>query len=237
MNLPERLRVLFGGTRRRGWRKDVHIPARVVLPSGSTMPVEITEASPSGFRMRSPRRFPRGRVVALLLPTPPPGPEVLEVPIEIRWNRKVQSVGGFRYRCGGQFCSMPDDVRRMMAEYLLVTPGFELREIVEKRHHARLVQNARVGGEQMVVRDVSASGVGLLSKTLFEVGDTVEIVLNLGGAIPCRGEVLWSRPTSNPKIFHVGVKFLDLDERLRQDLVLSIDEMIRQARLGTDEED
>lgn len=236
MSLSALLRLL-GGERRRGWRKDVNVPAQLVLPSGSAMPVEITEASPTGFRMRSPKRFPTRRTLYLLLPMPPPGPEWLEVPVEIRWNRQVQAVGSFRYRSGGRFSDMTDHVRRKMAERLLISPGFEMADVAEKRRAARLVQSAQVAGQEMAVRDISATGVGLVSRKAVAVGETVEIVLNLGHPVRCRGTVVWSRPTSNARAFQLGVHFLDLDKQLQSDLIEAVGAMIKEAREGLPDDD
>lgn len=236
MSLSALLRLL-AGERRRGWRKDVNVPAQIILPSGAGLPVEITEASPTGFRMRAPRRFPTKKQLYLLLPMPPPGPEWLEVPIELRWNRQIQATGAFRYRSGGRFSDMPDHVRRKMAERLLINPGFEMSDVAEKRRAQRLVQAAHVAGQEMAVRDISATGVGLLSRKAVAVGETVEIVLNLGHPVRCMGTVVWSRPTSNARAFQLGVHFLDLDKKLQADLVEAVDGMIRDAREGVGEDD
>lgn len=230
MSWMDLVRNLLGRPRRRGWRKDVRLPVQILLPSGAPRPAEITEASPTGFRLRTTEKHPTGRVLTMVLQGTPPRGENLEVPVEIRWNRQVHSVGGFRFRAGGQFCVMSDELRRKVAERLLNSPGLEMVDGSEKRRHVRVLQNARVGNQDMVVRDISATGVGLLSRTPHQVGEVLELVLNLDGPVPCRGTVVRSVRSSDPRVFELGLEFVDLGPRLQADLVASIDAMIDQAR-------
>lgn len=231
MSWIEQFERLLSKERRRGWRKPVRVPVQVVLKDDTAFGCELTEASPSGFRVRSPRKMPTNQLLQLRFPGRRYKGELLEVPAEFVWNRSVQVVGGLPYRCGGRFMPMTDRLRERLAERLLITSGLELVQSIEKRKNTRLMQHATIGKEKLVVRDISLEGVGLLAQRAPAMGERVEVVVNPSEPIRCEGQVIWSRPALGGHAHYVGVRFENLSEATREALVAHLSEMIQKDGL------
>lgn len=218
MNWLDQVETLLAGERRRTWRKRIRVPVQVVLPDDTVVGCELTEASPHGFRVRSPRRLPKGRLLTLRFPGKRYAGQFLEVPAEIVWNRS-RPLGPLRFRCGGAFLPMTPRARQRLADRLLLTSGVQLVEVVEKRREGRLAQHAAIGREKLVVRDISANGVGLLSQNALELGSRVEVVVNPEEPIRCEGVVVWCRSALGGHAWYVGVRFDELRPDVRKALV------------------
>lgn len=226
MNWLEQVETLLAGERRSTWRKRIRVPVQVVLPDDSVAGCELTEASPHGFRLRAPQRLPKGRLLTLRFPGKRYAGQFLEVPAEIVWNRRGP-MGPLRFRCGGTFLPMSPRARQRLAERLLLTSGVQLVEIVEKRREPRLAQHASIGREKLMVRDISATGVGLLSQDSLEVGSRVEVVVNPQEPIRCEGLVVWSRPALGGHAWYVGVRFDELRPDVRRALVRHLAQLLK----------
>ncbi|HXE72545.1 MAG TPA: PilZ domain-containing protein [Candidatus Nitrosotenuis sp.] len=231
MNWLSMLGRLIGGERRKGWRRKVKIPVQVALLN-SVLPCEMIEASPAGFRLRAPRKLPLKQVLYVRFPGKIysgayRGTE-LEVPVQILWNRHWQA-GSLAYRCGGRFDPMPQTTREFLAERLLLG-GVDLADDVsERRRHARAVRPAHIGDQELVIRDLSEAGAGLISLQEIPVGAVVEVALEVDEQpVLCTGKVLWSRPILEGEAFHVGVEFQSLSARARKHLVAAIAKMIQE---------
>ncbi len=73
--------------------------------------------------------------------------------------------------------------------------------------------------------DVSPTGVKIFLENELDVGQVVDMVLNLDddnfGSLKVRGEVMWCRPTENK--FAAGLRFLNLSEEQAEALVQYIE--------------
>lgn len=226
MNWLDQVETLLAGERRRTWRKRIRVPVQVMLPDDSVVGCELTEASPLGFRLRTPRSLPKDRLLTLRFPGKRYAGQFLEVPAEIVWNRK-RPMGPLRFRSGGKFLPMTDRARQRLAERLLLTSGVELVEVVEKRREGRLSQHASIGRDQLVVRDISSTGVGLLSQNSLPVGARVEVVVNPDEPIRCEGVVVWCRSALGGHAWYVGVRFDELRPDVQKGLVRHLARLLK----------
>lgn len=204
------------------------MPLQVLLPDGSLCGCELTEASPLGFRLRTPRRLPRRVALTLRFPSLREIGRFLDVPAEVLWNRSGL-LGPLRGRAGGRFLPMDEPLRERLAERLLVTSGVRLVDLAEKRREVRVLQPASPGRERLMVRDLSAGGVGLLAQHPVPLGGRMEIVIHPEEPILCPGEVVWCRPARGGHAWHLGVRFDPLPPEVREALARHLARMLRDA--------
>lgn len=216
---------------RRGWRKLVRMPVTVIEPDGRQTAGEIVESSPNGFQVRCPHKMSLNvplklRFMGIPYGEASKGSIVVEVPAEMVWNRK-ETVGAFPFLAGGRFMPASRDQWRDLCSVLLGGPGLEIAELDEQRSQGRLIYHGSIGDQDMVVRDVSESGAGLLVRHPVVPNARMEIELaGADGPFYCRGRVVRCKELLKGRIYHVGLAFEKLDRRTRDHLATFLADLL-----------
>lgn len=210
---------------RKGWRKPMRLPVWVIDAYEKQHGCELVEVSPNGFRLRTPHRLPTKKELILrfmLQAEDETGTygfarkgRTVEVPGEILWNRR-EGVGALTRLAGGRFLPMARDQWTALCELLLGGGGVDFADSDEHRSHGRLQYQDSLLGHDMIIRDVSESGAGLLTRQPVAVNSRLEIQLKGEDEdIHCRGRVVRCVELLPGKVFHVGLVFERLDKKTR----------------------
>lgn len=210
--------ILRRNSIRKGWREPVRIPVQVLEDNGTRHDCELVEASPTGFRLRASRRLPRGRQLVFRFSGASSGPDT-DIPGEILWTRKEGS-GPLSVQAGGRFSPEHDRDWRALCCLLLDGPGIDLADLDERRSHGRLVHQADLGGQDMVIRDISRGGAGLLVRQPVVVGTWMDLLLAENGTpLQLRGRVLRCQEIVRGSVYHLGLAFGAMDGPTAERLV------------------
>lgn len=92
----------------------------------------------------------------------------------------------------------------------------------ESRTDPRFVRSLRVRSPQLAGYqgnsvDLSESGMRLLGKGIFKMGDTIDLAFELddaaGTEVACKARICWLAPSHKDEWIAIGVKYIDLNER------------------------
>ncbi|MGI5843206.1 MAG: PilZ domain-containing protein [Candidatus Xenobium sp.] len=225
--------ILRRNSIRKGWREPVRMPVRVLEPGGAAHDCELVEASPLGFRLRAPRRLPRNqRLVFRFLCSATdttseglPG-GVIDIPGEVLWTRKEGS-GPLNVQSGGRFSLDHRSHWESLCRLLLHGPGIDMADLDERRSHGRMVHNQDLDGQDMVLRDISRGGAGLLVRQPVMVGSWLDLLLERGEEpLQLRGRVLRCQEIVRGSVYHVGLAFGMMDAETSQDLLTYLTELL-----------
>ena len=224
---------------RKGWRAPVRMPVWVIDDFKHQHVCELVEASPTGFRLRTAHKLPRGKELILRFFSGPSEEEsgrhgfarkgaMVDIPGEIVWVRK-EGVGAFSILAGGRFTAEGRKDWEALCEVLLHGPGIDVADLDEHRSHGRLTYQGSLGQQEMVIRDVSESGAGLLTRRSIPMGTRMEITLEARDfLVTCRGRVVRCQEILKGRVFHVGLDFEKLDRETRENLVRFLTDLLAQ---------
>ncbi len=206
--------ILRRNSIRKGWREPVRMPVRVMEQDGNTHDCELVEASPLGFRLRAPRRLPRNQplLFRFTCTSPDSKPEglpggVVDIPGEVLWTRKEGS-GALNVQAGGRFSLGHRSHWEGLCRLLLHGPGIDMADLDERRSHGRVVEHEDLDGQEMVLRDISRGGAGLLVRQPVVVGSWMDLLLEgEGEPLQLRGRVLRCQEIVRGSVYHVGLAF------------------------------
>jgi len=115
---------------------------------------------------------------------------VVDIPGEVLWTRKEGS-GALNVQAGGRFSL---DHRRhweSLCRLLLHGPGIDMADLDERRSHGRMVHDEDLESQDMVLRDISRGGAGLLVRQPVVVGSWMDLLLEREDEpLQLRGRVL-----------------------------------------------
>ncbi len=225
MSGPDLAGILRRNSIRKGWREPVRIPVKVLEGNGKKHDCELVEASPTGFRLRASRKLPRGR--QLLFRFSCGSAEAgTDLPGEILWTRK-EGTGPLNVQAGGRFAPEHGQDWRTLCCLLLDGPGIDLADLDERRSHGRLVHQADLGVQDMVIRDISRGGAGLLVRQPVVVGTWMDLLLeDDGGPLQLRGRVLRCQEIVRGSVHHLGLAFGMMDAQTSERLVAFLTDLL-----------
>jgi len=225
--------ILRRNSIRKGWREPVRMPVRVLEQGGTTHDCELVEASPLGFRLRAPRRLPRNQPLVFRFHCSPPDstPEglpggVVDIPGEVLWTRKEGS-GALNVQAGGRFSLDHRCHWESLCRLLLHGPGIDMADLDERRSHGRMVHDEDLESQDMVLRDISRGGAGLLVRQPVVVGSWMDLLLEREeDPLQLRGRVLRCQEIVRGSVYHVGLAFGMMDAGTGQDLLTYLTELL-----------
>jgi hypothetical protein len=225
--------ILRRNSIRKGWREPVRMPVRVLEPGGAAHDCELVEASPLGFRLRAPRRLPRNqplvfRFLCSETDTTSEGVPggLIDIPGEVLWTRKEGS-GPLNVQSGGRFSLDHRSHWESLCRLLLHGPGIDMADLDERRSHGRMVHTQDLDGQDMVLRDISRGGAGLLVRQPVMVGSWMDLLLERGEEpLQLRGRVLRCQEIVRGSVYHVGLAFGMMDAETSQDLLTYLTELL-----------
>jgi c-di-GMP-binding flagellar brake protein YcgR len=198
--------------RRRHRRLRANYQALYLLPNNRPISVEILDISPLGFRMAAPVSLPLRTSSRLRVEK---GRRVLEVPMELLWQRK-RKMGTMEWVYGGRFVDLSERNRRDVAHCICGDATALEPELRQARKHVRIELKTLVANDQFELTDISEGGVGLLTDTEIPPDTLISFRLGLGRTpFECQARVTHCRLSKDRSYYSLGLAFQDLDDRQR----------------------